>query len=222
MSDSGRPELTLTRVRARIVELLRRAPATAAELATGLEMSYHAIRPHLAALERDRLVRVRGLRRGPTRPSAVYELAPGVEAALSKAYVPFAARLVEVLDERLSRRRVDGLMREVGRRLAGELAPLRGRLEERVAAASALLRDLGAPNEVERDPATFRIRAAGCLLAEAVHGRPGVCRAMEALLGDLLQAEVRERCDRGPDPAASPAGAPAARPRCCFEIRRAG
>ena len=50
------------------------------------------------------------------------------------------------------------------------------------------------------------VRGHGCLLAEAIHGRPEVCRAMESLLAELLESSVKECCDRR------------TRPRCCFEI----
>jgi predicted ArsR family transcriptional regulator len=153
---------------------------------------------------------VTGFQRGPTRPSAVYELAPGVTSSLSKAYVPFAAALVGVLADRLPERELEKVMREVGRRMAATLPRPGGRLPDRVQAASDLLTEMGAPNEVERDGSMLRLRSIGCLLAEAVHGRPLVCHAMETLLGELLEAEVRERCQRG------------THPRCCFEVKRAG
>jgi len=52
----------------------------------------------------------------------------------------------------------------------------------------------------------FVIRGYGCLLAEAIHGRREVCRAMESFLAELVEAPVNECCQRGE------------RPRCCFEI----
>ena len=82
----------------------------------------------------------------------------------------------------------------------------RGDLPHRVEAASALLEDLGALNTVEKLNGGLVIRGYGCLLSAAVHGRPEVCRAMESLLAELLEAPVRECCERGE------------RPRCCFEI----
>jgi hypothetical protein len=61
-------------------------------------------------------------------------------------------------------------------------------LLQRVEAASALLEDLGTPNTVERLNGGLVIRGYGCLLAAAVHGRPEVCRAIESLLAELLEA----------------------------------
>lgn len=197
---------SLAGTRGRIIDLIRRSPTTVTEIATRLELSYNAVRGHLAALERDGLVRRGGVRRGETRPSATYELAPGVDDALSRAYMPFASHLVRTLSERFPEQELDDIMRDVGRRLATDWPRPRGTPMQRVESASALLQELGAPNEVERMNGTVRIRGFGCLLAAAVQGRPQVCRAMEALLGEFLETPVRECCERGE------------RPRCCFKV----
>ena len=197
---------SLAGTRGRIIDLVRRSPTTVTEIATRLELSYNAVRGHLAALERDGLVRRGGVRRGETRPSATYELAPGVDDALSRAYMPFASHLVRTLSERFPEQELDDIMRDVGRRLATDWPRPRGTPMQRVEGASALLQELGAPNEVERMNGTVRIRGFGCLLAAAVQGRPQVCRAMEALLGEFLETPVHECCERGE------------RPRCCFEV----
>ena len=169
-------------------------------------LTYNAVRGQLAALERDGLVREGGIKRGGTRPSVVYEHTPGADDLLSRAYVPFTAHLIDALGERLPDQELDDVMRVVGRRLASEWRRPTGATKRRVDRASALLQELGAPNEVERTNGTWRIHGFGCLLAAAVHGKPHVCHAMEALLTEFVQAPVHECCDRGD------------RPRCCFEI----
>ena len=192
--------------RARIIDLIRRSPSSVTEIAARLDLTYNAVRAHLTALERDGLIRRAGLRRGDTRPAMVYELAPGVEDALSRAYMPFASHLVRALGARMPDVELAALMHDVGRRLASEWPRTRGPLLERVEAASVLLQELGAPNEIERASGMVRIRGLNCVLAAAVNGQPHVCRAMESLLEELIESPVRECCDRG------------ARPRCCFEI----
>jgi hypothetical protein len=116
------------------------------------------------------------------------------------------AHLLRALGERMPPDQLQGLMHIVGRSLAAEQPRLRGDIAQRIAAARALLADLGALTEVEPAEYGFLIRGYGCLLAEAVHGRPEVCRAMESLLAELLEARVTECCERGE------------RPRCCFMI----
>lgn len=206
MRDGAPEARSLPGTRARIIDLIRRSPSTVTEIATALGLTYNAVRSHLTALERDGLVRTGEPRRGGTRPSAVYELAPGVDDALSRAYMPFASHLVRTLTETLPGPQLDDIMRVVGHRLSAEWPRPRGTVPERVDRASALLQELGAPNEVRRRNGTLEIHGFGCLLAAAVHGKPHVCRAMEALLGAFIGAPVSECCDREE------------RPRCCFSI----
>jgi predicted ArsR family transcriptional regulator len=179
---------------------------SAKEIADALGVTHNAVRAHLAGLIRAGLVREAGRRPGSSRPTVVYELAPRAESELSRAYVPFVAHLLRALGERMPPDQLQGLMHIVGRSLAAEQPRLRGDIAQRIAAARALLADLGALTEVEPAEYGFLIRGYGCLLAEAVHGRPEVCRAMESLLAELLEARVTECCERGE------------RPRCCFMI----
>lgn len=189
-----------------IVDLLRRSPLTANEIALKCSMTHNAVRGHLTALQRDGLVREAGLRRSGTRPAVVYELVPRADSTLSHAYVPFVAQLLRVLGERMSKEELDELMRTVGRRLGAEWPRLKGDLRERVDAVAGLLQDLGALTEVEQWDEGYILRGYGCLLGEAVHGRPEVCRAMGSLVAHLAEAPVEECCERGEHP------------RCCFEV----
>ena len=190
----------------RILNLLRKSALTANEIAAQLDLTHNAIRGHLATLQREGMIREAGWQRGASRPAALYEVVPEAEASLSKAYIPFVAHLMRVLQEELPQGELDRMMHLVGRRLASEWPRIRGRFPERVEAASALLEDLGALNYVEQQNGGYVIRGRNCLLSAAVHGRPEVCRAMQSVLADLLEAPVRECCERGD------------RPRCCFEI----
>jgi predicted ArsR family transcriptional regulator len=192
--------------RERIVNLLRQSRLTANEIAAKLGLTHNAVRGHLAALQREGLVRESGWQRRVSRPAVVYDVAPEAEAVFSKAYIPFVAHLLRVLRERVPQEELDGMMHLVGRRLASDWPRFPGALPARVAAAAALLEDLGGLNTVERSNGEFVIRGYGCLLAAAVHGRPEVCRAMESLLTELLEVPVRECCERGE------------RPHCCFEV----
>lgn len=190
----------------RILNLLRTSALTANEIAAHLGLTHNAIRGHLAALQRDGIVREAGWQRGSSRPAVLYEVVPEAETIFSKAYIPFVAHLMRVLQEQMGQGELDQIMHLVGRSLASEWPRLRGKFPERVEAASALLDDLGAPNVVEKQNGGYVIRGRSCLLGAAVHGRPEVCHAMQSLLADLLEAPVRECCERGE------------RPRCCFEI----
>jgi predicted ArsR family transcriptional regulator len=206
MPASPRQPQRLKTTRERIVNLLRRSGLTANEIARQLGLTHNAVRDHLAALLREGIVQQGGRQRGVSRPAVVYEIVPDAEAVFSKAYIPFVAHLLRILRERLPQRELDEIMHLVGQRFAAEWPRFRGELPQRVEAASLLLEDLGALNTVEKSNGGLIIRGYGCLLSAAVHGRPEVCRAIESLLTELLEAPVRECCERGE------------RPRCCFEV----
>jgi predicted ArsR family transcriptional regulator len=206
MPASPRQPHRLKSTREQIVTLLRRSGLTANQIGAHLGLTHNAVRGHLAALQREGLVREAGRQRGVSRPAVVYEVVPEAEAIFSRAYIPFVAHLLGVLRERMPPAELDEIMHLVGRRFASEWPRLRGDLPKRVEAASALLEELGALHTVEKLDGGLVIRGHACLLAAAVHGRPEVCRAMESLLAELIDAPVRECCERGE------------RPRCCFEI----
>jgi DeoR family transcriptional regulator, suf operon transcriptional repressor len=196
--------------RGRIVSLLQRGPLTVDEMASRLELSASGVRAQITAMERDGVVRRMGKKPGTTRPSRVFALTPEVDQLLSRAYIPLLNQLVDVFADGLPARQLDSLLREAGRKLAGELSSGRpaGTLHARVAAASTLLNEqLGAVTTVEEN-GSYVIRGDGCPLSALTGKHPAVCRAMESLVKELVGGPVRECCER------------AQRPRCCFEIAK--
>jgi predicted ArsR family transcriptional regulator len=198
--------LALRGSRARIVEELRRGPRSAKQLAEELGTTHNAVRAHLAALMRAGLVREAGRQPGVTRPTMLYEFVARAESTLSQLYVPFVAHLLRALGEQMTSEEMDALMRSVGKSMATAMPPLRGGLRQRVGAANALLQELGALTDVTQAGKGYMIRGHGCLLADAVHGRREVCRSVESLLHNLLDAPVKECCEHGE------------RPKCCFQV----
>ena len=79
---SGSPG-SLKGTREQIVELLRRSPLTANEIAGRLGLTHNAVRAQLAALRHEGIVRQGGLQRSSSRPAALYEVVPEAEALLS-------------------------------------------------------------------------------------------------------------------------------------------
>src|SRR5262245_18250067 len=117
MSNSPINRRFLESTRGQIVRLLRTGARTVDELAAELELTDNAVRPHLATLERDGMIRSTGVRRGGVgKPAVLFELHPDAEAALSRAYAPVLAALLEVLDETLHEEEAKNVLREVGRR----------------------------------------------------------------------------------------------------------
>jgi DeoR family transcriptional regulator, suf operon transcriptional repressor len=196
--------------RGRLVMLLQHGGQTAGDLAQKLDVTTNAVREHLAAMERDGVVRRADRRPGTTRPSQIFELTPEVEQLLSEAYIPFLTQLVSVFADQLSKPQVDGLMRQVGAALADHLAPRKrpAHLRARVSLASRLINEhLGALTSVASNGSHI-IRGVACPLAALTGKHPSVCLAMESFVAHVVGSPVHECCDR------------AERPRCCFEVRR--
>jgi predicted ArsR family transcriptional regulator len=193
--------------RGRVIALLRGGTLTVEELAKALGVTDNAIRAQLTSLERDGLVRQQGLRRGAGKPSYFYALNPDFEPTLSRAYLPFLERLLHELGTRLTEEGLVEMLRQIGRRWASELGRSTGDMRARVAAASALLNELGGVTEVEEHNGEWSIRGRSCPLGVVVRENPRICVAVETLLSELLGTPVRERCDRSGE-----------RARCCFDV----
>ena len=198
----------LNTTRGQIVAELRRGGRTVEELRKSLGITDNAVRAHLAALERDDIVRQAATRPSGRRPSVVYELTQAAERSFSQAYLPVLTRLVESLSERMPPADLEILLRDVGERLAKEQPSLKGTLRERTEGAARVLTALGGLAEVQESEETLTIRGFSCPLADAVRSHPATCHAARALVSELIGAEVKETCDKGD------------RPRCCFTIAK--
>jgi predicted ArsR family transcriptional regulator len=192
--------------RGRVLALLRRGTRTIDEMAVALGVTDNAVRTHVAALERDGMVRQRGVRPTGGKPAYAYEVAPEAERAFTRAYIPVLTQLVAVLEERMTTAELESLLREVGRRLAVAQGALPADARARADLAATVLTELGGVVDVERHDGTTVLRGYSCPLADAVRAHPGTCQAVESLVAELVGGPVRERCDRGE------------RPRCCFEL----
>lgn len=206
MVINRRDERFFASTRGQVVALLRRGHRTVDELAQALVLTNNAIRAHLAALERDGLVRQGGLRRGGGKPSFTYELTPEAERLFPKAYGVLLQQLLEVLAERLPRDVIADALREVGHRIAAGSIDRDEALPQRLQAALVMLEDLGGLAEAEEFEGGVLIKGSSCPLATAVAGNPDTCLLAESLLADLIGVPVRQVCDRS-----SP-------PRCRFEV----
>jgi len=199
--------------RGRIVDLLRRSSRTVDELAAELEITDNAVRLHLGMLERDGVVRSRGVRREGTvgKPATIYEIAPDADPLFSNAYLPFLSTLLAALADRMSVRELRALMRDVGQRLAGDAKQGDGSLQSRAELASRVLNELGGLTTIESvdGDARVAIRGCGCPLSVAVCQREEVCVAVQTMLGEITGVQVKEQCDRSGE-----------RPQCCFELTR--
>lgn len=207
IAGCGLDQRFLASTRGQIVVLLRRGPRTVEELAAAVGLTDNAVRAHLAALERDGLVRLLGVRRcgGSGKPAYEYGLAPAAEQVFPKPYADMLGTLYDVLGERLPAADLAALARETGRRMARRLdgeGSHSGAAEGAVTALNAMggLAEL----EVCDHSGTQAIRAFTCPLAEVVTRHPGACALAEAFVSGLAGVPVRAQCS------------PGARPHCRF------
>ncbi|HEX6750353.1 MAG TPA: ArsR family transcriptional regulator [Longimicrobium sp.] len=193
-------ERLLGSTRGRVITLLRRRERTVNELADELGLTDNAVRTHLAALERDGLVALVGVRRAIGKPAHVFALTPDADSLFPRAYGVVLRTLLDALRRSLPSEQVDALIAEVGRMLAAPFPRADGGLADRAEAAVAALSALGGVAEARVDGALATIRGFGCPLREAVDDHPEVCRIAAALLSEIVGREVTECCDRGEAP----------------------
>jgi predicted ArsR family transcriptional regulator len=195
--------------RGRIVSLLRGTTKTVNELAEELDLTDNAVRANLLSLERDGLIRQRGVQRGTRKPHFSYELTPEAEKLFPKAYDALLNQLIAVLKGRLTPAALEEVLREVGRSLAANAGSDRKRdgLETRIGKAITALEAIGGAARLEKEGNKLVIKGDSCPLATAVAEHPEVCQLTEALLAEIIGKKVRERCDREGSP------------RCAFEIK---
>ena len=195
--------------RGRIAALLRVEPLTIDEVASKLRLTSNAVRAQMLILEADGLVHRAGQRATASKPSVTYAVTADAETQYSALYLPFLSRLLHVLDDKLTPRQFDGVMRRVGRSLLVGRARPTGTAAQRVQATSQLLNSFGGLTRVERENSHFVIRSHGCPLAAATEMHPEACNAMESLLSEFSGLSVSKCCERDE------------RMRCCFELSAA-
>ena len=197
--ESGDVKSHLGTTKRTIVERLKRADATVADLARALDMTEAGVRQHLDALADHGLVVSR------TRPAAGRGRPPTVWALTDLAHDLFPDRhddlTVELITAVRSALGDDGLARvldargEVQRAAYRKDVPKRGSLRARVEALARVRTDEGYVAEVVDDPDDDRGRSVllvehHCPICTAASACPGLCSAELALFRDVLGPQV--------------------------------
>ena len=191
---------------ARLLYLLRRSSLSITDLAKRLKLTDNAVRSHVAALERDGLVELAGIRRETGgKPARLYRLTSEGEELLPKAYAMVLGDLIEEISSQDGKERALLLLSIVGRRAAERAGHGRSG-EDRVTAAAAALRGLGGDVEVRQEESGWLLRGFGCPLSAVTAEHPEVCELARALVEQITGRPVTECCDR------------TSRPQCGFRI----
>jgi predicted ArsR family transcriptional regulator len=189
---------------------LREGAFTVDDLASRLGLTDNAVRFHLASFEASGTVHRQGVRKpsGAGKPADLFTLTVEAEESFSRAYAPVLAACVAELHEMMSGHQLVAFLKRVGKRLARGVGKESGSFPSRVANASRLLNELGGVTVVEEHEGVYHIIGRACPLSRAVASDHCVCAAVTTLVGEVVDANVTERCDRS------------GRPKCHFEISR--
>jgi len=194
--------------RGRILGLLRAESCTVNQLAAELNVSDNAVRAHLTSLQRDGLVRQLGTQPGFRKPHALFALTDDAEHFFPRAYGPLLNHILVVFRRRFAPQELRASLREVGRTAAQEhLENVKGKSrDQRIEFALNLLRTLGGDAMGEESEGKYFIRGNGCPLSAATADHPEACLIVEALLSEIIETPVKERCQHGETP------------RCRFQV----
>lgn len=188
----------LSSTRGRLIALLRRDTRTVDDLASALNLTDNAVRAHLAALERDGIVRQGGVRRDGNvgKPAYAYELTAAAEQFFPQPYATVLNEMLAILDGDMSPGEIETLLRRIGARMASEYPPGHGDMRMRLEAAVDALNQLGGLADLDMDGEKLLLRGYSCPLAAVVPGHPDACRLAEAFVSEVAGVPVRECCDR--------------------------
>jgi len=168
------------------------------ELSEGLEITRNAVRQHLTALERDDLVRRGETKPSGGRPEQLYLLSERGAEMFPRRYSWFSELLIEAMAAEVGHEAVgeklDHMGRAVGRQLLSSKGPP-GDPAARVAAITAIMKELGYAAEVAATPAKDTIEAMNCVFHHLAAKFPEVCRFDLGLIGAFTDAKVdHEEC----------------------------
>jgi DeoR family suf operon transcriptional repressor len=175
--------------------LERKQGLTVDQMAAGLGITRTAVREHVAALERDRLIAPgEALPSTGGRPGRRYALTARGLALFPKHYDLMARLLLASLARHIGTGEIAPELAALGSRLAAELKPKvnGGALAERAAATAELMRDLGYEATLVDDGGPA-IDALNCVYHELARDDQSICALDVALIGDLAEAEVEHR-----------------------------
>ncbi|MBF8670282.1 MarR family transcriptional regulator [Pseudomonas putida] len=172
--------------------LLQPAGMSIDDLAQALAITRTAVRQHLAALERDGLVKRGATRPTGRRPEQLHELTEHARELFPRQYPLLANLLIAEVAGLLGQEALLALMRQLGRKLAADL-------EHQVVDEARIVEHMNnAGYEAQvffRSGGEPQIVAHNCVFHHLAKAHPVVCELDLALIGALGGAEVsHEEC----------------------------
>jgi len=178
-----------------LLELKRRQPLTARELAEGHGVSTNAIRRHLKELEAEGMAGHTREQRGQGAPTFTYHLMAAGEALFPKRYDETLNEVLTFVAQMSGRDEVHRIFaqrfREEATRLNAELQD--AGVEERVSVVVDLLSQQGFMAEWSVEDGSVHIAEHNCALQAAAERFPEICEAEVEFLRSVLGTEVERR-----------------------------
>ena len=187
--------------RGKIVMLLRRNDLTVNDLAEKLILTDNAVRAHLLSLERDGLVRQKGLIKGFRKPHYIYGLSENARELFPRPYGLLFNKLLSSLRSTLSPSVLIDRIREVGSGIGNEnKIENDAGLDQKIERALDAIESLGGSATHVSSNGKRVISSESCPFAEAVTEHPEVCKITESMIAEILDVPVTENCDRNGSP----------------------
>lgn len=177
-----------------IITELRKKPQGVKELSVGLGVSENAIRPHLSFLERDGLVRQKGVKQSGGKPAHIFELTDEAEQLFPKAYSALLSHIFAELRVTHNDKALNDLLKATAKRLAREWPKATGDTLNKIKSGVNILNELGGLAEISRENEKCFINGYSCPLGSVTKEHPEVCYLAEMLLEDLTGLKLKRCC----------------------------
>jgi len=166
-----------------------KAGLTVEELSQQLQITRNAVRQHLAALERDDLVRRGETKPSGGRPEQLYLLSDRGAEMFPRRYSWFSELLIEAMMAEAGREAVGDKLDDMGRAVGRQLLSARASPPDRTAVLAAIMKELGYAADVAPS-ADDTIQASNCIFHHLAAKFPEVCRFDLGLIGAFTDAAV--------------------------------
>jgi predicted ArsR family transcriptional regulator len=176
--------------------LSNKAGLTVDELSGELEITRNAVRQHLAALERDNLVRRGETKPSGGRPEQLYLLSSRGAEMFPRRYSWFSELLIEAMAADVGHDAVGDKLDQMGRAVALQLLKSKASPDDRasrVAAMAEIMKELGYEAAVAPAPAEDTIAAVNCVFHHLAEKFPEVCRFDLGLIGAFTDSTVEHQ-----------------------------
>ena len=183
-----------------IISLLRKEPMGVKDLAAALKVTPNGIRPHLASLERDNLVRQIGVKLSGGQPAHIFELTSDAELFFPKAYGVLLANMLTEVRSTLDEEAFNQLLSSTALRLARNWPKANGDRNSKIEAGVNVLNEIGGLAEFSKEETGDFIQGYNCPLSEATKHHPEVCYLAQILLEDLTDLKFERCCSYGENP----------------------